>query len=173
MQESAAIAFCASDPANAACCPPGSAEWRCVDSQAFAHTTTASKARKRRTGFTRLSRCRRTATTAINTKSGKDLAITIAKTWALRNIDGLSTEIIQRICDNVFVSFSVLLYAIVHDVKKATDRKEILMHLKKVAPDLRFSNGLKQKIVYFLYRFIPITFIETRVLLTRIAQKKQ
>jgi len=47
------------------------------------------------------------------------------------------------------------------------------MHLKKVAPDLRFSNGLKQKFVYFLYRFIPITFIETRVLLTRIDQKKQ
>lgn len=112
-------------------------------------------------------------TTAINIKSGKDLATTIAKTWALRNIDGLSTEIIQRICDNVFASFSVLLYAIVHDVKKAADRKEILMHLKKVAPDLRFSNGLKQKFVYFLYRFIPITFIETRVLLTRIAQKKQ
>jgi hypothetical protein len=110
---------------------------------------------------------------AINIKSGKDLATTIAKTWALRSIDGLTTGIKQRICDNVFASFSVLLYAIVHDVKKAADRKEILMHLKKVAPDLRFSNGLKQKFVYFLYRFIPITFIETRVLLTRIAQKKQ
>lgn len=111
-------------------------------------------------------------TTAINVKSGKDLASTIAKTWALRNIDGLTTEITQRICDNVFASFSVLLYAIVHDVKKAADRKEILMHLNEVAPDLRFSNGIKQKIVYFLYRFIPITFIETRVLLTRIVQKK-
>lgn len=111
-------------------------------------------------------------TTAINVKSGKDLATTIAKTWALRNIDGLTTEITQRICDNVFASFSVLLYAIVHDVKKAADRKEILMHLNEVAPDLRFSNGIKQKIVYFLYRFIPITFIETRVLLTRIVQKK-
>lgn len=110
-------------------------------------------------------------TTSINIRSGKDLATTIAKTWALRNINGLSTEITQRICDNVFASFSVLLYAIVHDVKKHADRKEILIHLKKVAPDLRFSNGIKQKIVYFLYHFTPISFIEARVLLNKITQK--
>lgn len=107
-------------------------------------------------------------TTAINLKSGKDLATTIAKTWALRNIDGLSAEITQRVSDNVFAAFSVLLYAIVHDVKTAADRKEILMHLKRVAPDLSFSNGMKQKFVFCLYRFIPIIFIETRVLLTKI-----
>ena len=107
-------------------------------------------------------------TSAINIKSGKDLATTISKTWELRKIEGLSTEIRQRISDNVFASFSVLLYAIVHDIKKPADRNEILMHLKKVAPDLRFSNGIKQEIVFFLYRFMPVTFIEARVLLTKI-----
>lgn len=111
-------------------------------------------------------------TTILNTRSGKDMATTIAKTWALRKIDGLSPEIRQRLCDNVFASFSVLLYATMHEIPKAADRKAILTHLKHVAPDLFFTNGIKQKVVSLLYRLMPITYIEARVLLTKITHKR-
>ena len=111
-------------------------------------------------------------TTAITARSGKDFATALGMTWALRNLDGLSPDIRQRLSDNIFAAFSVLLYATAHEVKEFADRREILKHLKQVAPDLRFSNGLKQKIVFTLYRFMPLVYIEARVLLAQISKKR-
>lgn len=109
-------------------------------------------------------------TSVMNQKKGKDLGTSIAKTWELRNIAGLPPVIRERLIDDVFVSLSILLYGIIHDVQDSTDRKAILKHIKEVAPDLYFAHGMKQKIMNFMYHKLLYTYISFRVLLVRLTK---
>lgn len=104
-------------------------------------------------------------TKAINKKTGIDFGTAIAKTWELRHLKGLPFEIIEKLCDDVFAALSILLYGTAHDLRKSSDRKAIIRHLKEVAPDLHFSHGRKQQFVNLLYQKLPFVYINIRSLL--------
>lgn len=109
-------------------------------------------------------------TTAINKRTGKDFGTVIAKTWELKQLKGLPPDIIIRINDNVFAIVSVLLYAVTHDVQESSDKREIIKHLKEVAPNISFIHGNKQKFVNIMYQNIPYTYIYLRSLYASLAK---
>lgn len=107
-------------------------------------------------------------TSIINLKKGKDFGTSIAKTWELRNLPGLPSEIRKKLIDNVFASLSVLLYSIINDVQDSADRKAILKHLKEAAPNMYFDHGMKQKLVNLMYDKLPYTYISFRVFIAKL-----
>lgn len=107
----------------------------------------------------------------INLKKGMDFGTAIANTWKLTQLKNLSPEILQRLIDNIFISFSALLYGISHEVPSLSDRKRILKHLMKTEPNLIFSNGIKQRLVYFIYKTAPYLYIEIRVLCAKYIER--
>ncbi len=111
-------------------------------------------------------------TTRINKKTGTDFGTTIAKTWKLSLIEGLPLTVKQKIKDDVFVSFSTLLYGLIHEVPSKADRKHILNHIKQEEPNLYFSHGAKQKIVSLMYKIMPSIYIEARVLYSKYISKQ-
>ena len=109
-------------------------------------------------------------TKKINKKTGKDFGTAIAKTWELRQLDGLSSEIKEKLCDNVFAALSVLLYAIIYDIQDFSDKKDVIRYLKDTAPDLHFKHGIKQNIVNFLFQNLPYAYISIRSLFVKLSK---
>lgn len=104
------------------------------------------------------------ATSSFNIKKLKDFSIALAKTWELTRLDGLSSSTQFKLRQNVYNSFSLLVWITTNQIKNASERKEVLDFLKQQAPDLWFSNGKKQRIVSFLYKYLPHTYIHIRYL---------
>lgn len=103
-------------------------------------------------------------TFSFNSKKLKDFCIAIAKTWGLTHIETLSPQVLNKIQDDIYISFSVMMCATVHELGTASERAEIIDYLRFLAPDLRFNNGYKQKIVSFLFRKLPHSYIYIRYL---------
>lgn len=98
-------------------------------------------------------------THSFNKRSARDFCVAIAKAWGFTTIKGLSPKVIQKIKDNVFVSFSTLLYCASHDINDSNDRIEILKYLQHIAPSLQFNHGIKQKFVTIATKLMPSTYM--------------
>lgn len=99
------------------------------------------------------------ATYSFNKNKTKDFCIAIAKTWELTHLDNLSPKVLNKLQEDVYTSFSALLWIITHKIDKSSDRTDIIDFLKRQAPDLLFKNGAKQKLQSWLYRYFPHLFI--------------
>ena len=108
---------------------------------------------------------------SFNLKKVKDFCIAIGKTWELTHLQHLSPSVQEKLREDVYTSFSMVLWLIGHRIWKSSDRKETIDFLKRQAPDLWFMNGLKQKLISFMYRYLPHTFIHIRYLYAIIAEK--
>lgn len=104
------------------------------------------------------------ATFYFNKKKAKDFCTAIAKTWELTRLEGLSIKIQAKLREDVYSSFSMVIWIIVHKIHNFSDRIDIIDFLKQEAPDLWFRNGAKQKVESFLYRYMPHSFIHLRYL---------
>lgn len=111
------------------------------------------------------------ATFSFNKKKAKDYCTAIAKTWELTHLDGLSSKVQNKLQEDVYTSFSAVLWIITHKIDKSSDRIEIFDFLKQQAPDLCFRNGTKQKIDSFMYRHLPHLFIHLRYFYDTICRK--
>ena len=65
------------------------------------------------------------ATYSFNKQKAKDLCIAIASTWKLRHLEDLSPAIQRKLNDNLFASFSLLIYYMLIDLKSYSASKEI------------------------------------------------
>ena len=101
------------------------------------------------------------ATFSFSKKKARDLCIVISETWNLTNISGLSPATINKIKDDVFVSFSLFCSMLVQALD-LSDIRETLSFLKIVCPNLHFTNGFKQRLVSSLYNTMPFTYILLR-----------
>lgn len=99
---------------------------------------------------------------SLSLKKGKDFCLAIANTWKLINTERLEPEIRRRLQDDVFASFSALVYGTTHEMEKASDRREVIRYMKEVAPDMKFTNGKKQQMVFFMYRYMPNIYMTVR-----------
>lgn len=99
------------------------------------------------------------ATFSFTPKKAKDFCTAIAKTWELTSIKGLSPKIQHKLREDIYTSFSAMIWIIVHKIERVSDRIDIIDSLKQQAPDLWFSNGIKQNIESYMYRQIPHLFI--------------
>lgn len=95
------------------------------------------------------------ATFSFNTKKAKDFCTAIAKTWELTRLDGLSLKEQYKLREDIYTSFSAIIWIIVHKISKKSERIEIVDFMKQKAPDLWFKNGMKQVVDSFLYKYFP------------------
>lgn len=103
------------------------------------------------------------STSSFDTKRGKEFCIAISKTWELRHWEGHTPETLRKLQDDVFYSFSFLTSWISYSTKKCPNSAEILRFLKKTSPDMIFRNGVKQRVVSFLYRTTPQFYIKINI----------
>lgn len=104
------------------------------------------------------------ATASFSKKKAKDFCIVIGKTWELTNLYGLSSEGINKIKDDMYITFSSLIYSILYSIKESSDQMEVIRFLNITAPNLKFSNGNKQKAESFILRKSPFLYLTIRKL---------
>ena len=107
------------------------------------------------------------ATYSFNVKKGKDLCIVIANTWKLKKIRGLTPAIQTKLSNDVFTSFSLLIYFMLYGIKNSKDRKEIFAFLRQEVPDLKFHNGRQQRITSCVYNISPTLYFFVRQILKK------
>lgn len=110
------------------------------------------------------------ATFCFNKKKEMDFCTAIAKTWELMHIPELTPTVRHKLENDVYTSFSVMLCSTSHAIRKASERVEIIDYLRQVAPDLNFKNGYKQRLVTFMYRRMPHTYIHLRYLYGKVVE---
>lgn len=105
------------------------------------------------------------ATSSFNKKKAYDLCIVIASTWKLRRIKELPHDVRRKLLDNIFTTFTLLIYFMLYGIKDIADRKDIFAFLHKQVPDLKFNNGMKQRLTSFLFRYSPHFYFYIRIVL--------
>lgn len=110
-------------------------------------------------------------TMGINRRKAMDYAMAIVKTKELEVMEGLNQKIKNRVNDNAFAAFSVLIYAIMREIKHFNEKLQILRDIHEMAPTLIFTNGLKQRWTTFMYIRMPKSFIFLKTLYQRLAYK--
>ena len=100
-------------------------------------------------------------------KKAHDICIVIDRIMKLKGIEGLSSEIINKI-DNVgFKMFNKLLYRVLF-IFDYPQKVAVIKMLKREVPDLRFTHGFKQKLDYLFYRTSSHLYILWRMLIKRL-----
>lgn len=99
------------------------------------------------------------ATFSFNKKKAKDFCTAIAKTWELTHLPGLQDKIQEKLRADIYESFLMMIWITTHKLKKTSDRTEMVDFMRQQAPDLHFRNGIKQKVISFMFRHLPHTFI--------------
>lgn len=95
-------------------------------------------------------------------KSGMDYGTAIAKIWELTYIKDLSPKVINKLKNNVFKCFSFMIYYIIHNISNPNDRIDIINHFKEIAPNIHFRNGIKQRMVDYMYWKMPALYLYLR-----------
>lgn len=103
-------------------------------------------------------------TSAMTVKKALDLNKVIERIWHYRDMNGISAEERQRLTDNLFSTFSFLLWCVSHNKEVLDQRESIVNDLRARIPKLWFSNGMKQQLVSFLFRIMPNTYLKFRSL---------
>jgi glycosyltransferase involved in cell wall biosynthesis len=99
------------------------------------------------------------APSSFKMKNAHDFCIAIAKSWELGKMDGLSSAIKKRHMDYVYISYINLVYRTLFAIEGVNKKVEVLKYLRERAPDIFFSNGLKQIIASVLFRNAPKLYI--------------
>ena len=94
----------------------------------------------------------------------KDLNEVIRRLWLMRSMMNLSASEDRKLMETLFVTFSITLWYLTHDQQLLAQRKEYVSDLRQRVPNLWFTNGLKQMVVSFCFRFFPCTYIKIRSL---------
>lgn len=94
----------------------------------------------------------------------RDFSIAIAQTWKLTYLYNLSPQILKKLKNDVYVSLTMLIYLIAHDESPFPEKRKAIRYLKEIAPDMKFENGIKQRVYSFLYDKRPMTLVYIRSL---------
>ena len=95
------------------------------------------------------------ASVLFDKKKANDCIIVISKTWELTKLNALSPEVLYKLKNNIFTTFSVFVNKTYFEIKDDKYRVFLLKELRKQSPDLFFSRGLNQWIYSILLRFFP------------------
>ena len=98
-------------------------------------------------------------------EKGTSYCIIIKETWELSQNKDLSSQLQQKIRDDIFSYFSMFIYLLSSsNTIPYSEKMGLINDLKELVPDLSFNNGVKQKVVNFLYRRVPSIYIKLRIL---------
>jgi len=108
------------------------------------------------------------ASLSFGKKKALDYIIIISKTWELTKLKNLSPEVLHKLQNDIYTSFSLFIHEISFGIKDNKYKSFLLKELKKNAPDLFFSNGLNQWIHSISFRIFPNLYFHLVKLIVRL-----
>ena len=108
------------------------------------------------------------ASVSFGKKKAIDYTIIISKTWELTKLKNLTPEVIKKLQNDAYTSFSLFVHQTYYGINDNKNRTFLLKEIKKNAPDLFFSNGFNQWIHSLAFRLIPdlyFHFVKLNILL--------
>jgi glycosyltransferase involved in cell wall biosynthesis len=105
-------------------------------------------------------------------KYAKDYCRAIGMMWKLSLLDKLTPSIKEKMHDDIYQTVSTLVSRLTYELKDKNKSIEIIDYLKTVAPELRFHHGAKQRLISFLLRYMPHTYIRLRFMYAKYFERK-
>ena len=112
------------------------------------------------------------ATNSFSLQKARSYCIAIASTWKLRQNSGLSPDVLYKIEEDVFASFSVMIYRTLNCMKKKSERNCVMDTLNTIAPILKFTHNTKQRFTTFMIRKFPHLYINLYYIYAQLFFKK-
>ena len=100
---------------------------------------------------------------SINMKKLKDMNSVIAFLWNYKENHIFSTAINRQLMNTLFSTFSISIWYVIHDKNLYDQRKDYIKDLKAKVPKIRFTNGIKQRMVSLMFNFFPSFYIWVRL----------
>lgn len=101
--------------------------------------------------------------TSIDIQKIFDMNTVVALLDDMKESKPVLTEVQRRQIDEImFSTFSIIIWYIINSKELFAHRKEIVSDLLEKTRDLQFSNSLKQRMVTFLFRTVPCTYLSLR-----------
>ena len=112
------------------------------------------------------------ATTRFTVKKSRSYCIAMAATWNLRQIMGLSPATLFKLEEDVYTSFSMMVYHTIYKLNNREDRHKVMDILKFEAPQLNFTHGIRQKWTSFMIKYMSYLYIDLYYLYGQMVFKK-
>ena len=113
------------------------------------------------------------ATNAYKFENSRHFITAIALTWQLRQIEGLSSNLLYKIEENVYISLRSMIYDTLHGIKNKKDRYVLMNYINFQAPDLNFTHSIQQRLITMMIKKTPHFFINIYYKYAQIVYKKR
>ena len=113
------------------------------------------------------------ATNAYKFDNTKHFVTAIALTWKLRQIEGLSSDLLYKLEENTYISFRTMIYHTLYSIKDKNDRYALIDYINFQAPDLNFTHSIQQRVITFMVKIMPHLFINLYHQYAQIVLKKK
>ena len=113
------------------------------------------------------------ATNAYKFENSRHFITAIALTWQLRQIEGLSSNLLYKIEENVYISLRSMIYDTLHGIKNKKDRYVLMNYINFQAPDLNFTHSIQQRLITMMIKKTPHFFINIYYQYAQIVYKKR
>jgi len=100
----------------------------------------------------------------ITTRKVLDFNKVITCLWSMLQDISLTEQEQRQLMHTIFTTFSIEIWYISHNRHVLAERDTIINDLRQRVPDLHFTGGLKQRLISFLYHYLPSTYIRMRAL---------
>lgn len=110
----------------------------------------------------------RSCTYSFSMKNALDYNTAIADSWHLLETESISNEVRSKMQANIYVFFNYAIDCIISVFQQPTERKRIIDDLRQKVQNLRFSSGLKERIVSCLFNMMPYKYIAWRLFETKV-----
>ncbi len=94
-----------------------------------------------------------------NKKKAHDLSVAIREAWKLNYTEVLSPQIKKKLNDALYNLFKQYIYKILYITPGYNNMVKFLNILRSEVPDLKFTNGIKQKTHTLLLKFSPHLYV--------------
>ena len=113
------------------------------------------------------------ATKSYKFDNARQFITAISLTWKLRQIEGLSSDLLYKLEENVYISFRTMIYHTLHCIKEKNDRYVLINYINFQAPDLYFNHNIQQRLITFMVKRMPHLFINLYYQYAQIAYKNR
>ena len=111
------------------------------------------------------------STRAYTINNSRHFITAISLTWRLRQIEGLSSDVVYKLEENIFTSLRTMIYHTLHCVKQRKDRYTLINYINFQAPDLNFTHSIRQRLTTIMIKWTPHLFIDIYYLYARFFYK--
>ena len=112
------------------------------------------------------------ASSSFSIQKARSYCISIGNTWKLRYLENISPNALYKLEENVYCSFCIMMYKASFSMTKLSERKQIVTLLNQEAPGIHFSHGIRQRILTFMIKKMPYTYVELYYIYSQIKYKK-